>query len=83
MAAGDWETALQHYNQAVSLAPGDSELLFARGMIYYQLDKLNDAEASIQAAIDMARLYSDIAYYKLQLQEVRKAQLGSPRATAL
>ncbi len=82
-AQGDWETALQHYNRAVALLPRDSQLLFARGMIYYRLNNLADAAVNIQKAIELATLHSDLAYYRLQLQEVKKAQLADGRATTL
>ena len=75
-AADNWAAALDHYNQAVALAPTDSHLLFSRGVIYYQLNEFDAATADIEKAIEMATLYSDIAQYQLQLEEVRKAQLA-------
>ena len=75
-AQGDWEAALQHYNHAVTLLPRDSQLLYSRGMIYYRLNDLDDAAVNIEQAIELATLHSDLAYYRLQLQEVRKAQVA-------
>ena len=60
----------------MALAPTDSHLLFSRGVIYYQLNEFDAATADIEKAIEMATLYSDIAQYQLQLEEVRKAQLA-------
>ena len=80
-AQGDWEAALGHYDRAVTLLPRDSQLLYARGMIYYRLNDLDDAAVNIQMAIELATLHSDLAYYRLRLQEVKKAQLEGSRAT--
>ena len=82
-ARGDWEAALQHYNRAVTLLPRDSQLLYARGMIYYRLNDLADAAVNIQKAIELATLHSDLAYYRLQLQEVKRAQLAGDGASTL
>lgn len=73
-ALGDWEAALRHYNRAVTLLPRDSQLLYARGLIYYRLNDLDDAVVNIQQAIELATLHSDLVYYRLQLEEVKKAQ---------
>jgi len=67
----------------VALLPRDSQLLYARGMIYYRLNDFADAAVNIQKAIELATLHSDLAYYRLQLQEVKKAQLADGRATTL
>ena len=75
-AAGDWVAALAHYEQAVALAPGDSNLLFSRGVIYYQLNDYEAAGRDMEEAINLATLHSDIAYYQLQLEAVREAQLA-------
>ena len=75
-AAGDWVAALAHYEQAVALAPGDSNLLFSRGVIYYQLNDYEAAGRDMEEAINLATLRSDIAYYQLQLEAVREAQLA-------
>jgi Flp pilus assembly protein TadD len=75
-AEGDWSKALDHYARALALAPGDSRLLFTRGVIYYRLNDYDAAAVDIERAIELATLYSDIAYYERQLEEVRKAQLA-------
>ncbi len=75
-AAGDWVAALAHYEQAVALAPGDSNLLFSRGVIHYQLTDYEAAGRDMEEAINLATLHSDIAYYQLQLEAVREAQLA-------
>ena len=74
-ATGDWAAALEHYQQAVALAPGDSNLVFSRGLIYYQLKDYEAAARSMEEAINLATMHSDIAYYQLQLEAVREAQL--------
>jgi Flp pilus assembly protein TadD len=74
--SGDWPTALLHYDKAVELMPGDSQLLFARGLIYYQLDDYEAAARNMKQAIEQATLHSDIRTYQLQLEEVRRAQLA-------
>lgn len=74
-AAGeDWEAALSHYNRALFLAPQDSHLLFSRGVIYFRLDDYEAATLDIEQAIEQATLYSDIVYFRRQLDEVRKAR---------
>ena len=80
-ARGDWEAALRHYDRAVTLLPRDSQLLYARGMIYYRLNDLDEAAVNIQMAIELATLRSDLAYYRLRLEEVKEAQLDASRAT--
>jgi Flp pilus assembly protein TadD len=75
-ASGDWAAALTHYKQAVALAPGDSNLMFSRGLIYYQLKDYQAAARDMEEAINLATLHSDIAYYQLQLEAVREAQLA-------
>jgi Flp pilus assembly protein TadD len=72
---GEWQAALQHYNRAVALLPRDSQLHYVRGMIFYQLNDLDDAVVNLQEAIELATLVSDKAFYQLQLEEVRRAQL--------
>jgi Flp pilus assembly protein TadD len=74
-SGGEFEVALRHYNQAVALLPRDSQLLYARGLILYRLNDFDDAAVNIQEAIELATLVSDKAFYQLQLEEVRRAQL--------
>tara|TARA_R110001599_G_scaffold353885_1_gene602456 strand:- start:29253 stop:30458 length:1206 start_codon:yes stop_codon:yes gene_type:complete len=73
-ATGDWELALRHYNRAVALLPNDSNLLFARGVVYYQLNDLDDAASNIKKAIEFATLNTDVDFYKDELTKVRRAQ---------
>jgi len=75
-AAGNWQAALGHYQRAIELHPDDSELLFARSMIYYQLDKLQAAAADLKRAIEYATLRSDIDSYQQQLDALRRAGLA-------
>ena len=72
---GDWQAALRHYNRAVALMPRDSSLLFARGVVYYRLNDLDDAARSIKMAIEFATLNTDTAFYEEELAKVKRAQL--------
>ena len=65
-----------HYEQAVALAPGDSNLLFSRGVVHYQLKDYEAAARDMEEAINLATLHSDIANYQQQLEAVREAQLA-------
>ena len=60
----------------MELLPRDSNLLFSRGLIHYQLSNYDAAATDIEFAIELATLYSDIAYYQLQLDEVHRARLA-------
>ena len=74
--AGDWQAALGHYQRAIELHPDDSGLLFARSMIYYQLDDLPAAAADLKRAIEFATMRSDIDSYQQQLEALRRAGLA-------
>ena len=73
---GDLRKALQHYEEALDLLPGDSNLLYATGLIYYQLDELQQASGYIRRAIEAATLRSEIDSYKVQLETVQRRQLA-------
>ncbi len=73
--SGDWRTALEHYEQALDLSPDDSNLLYAVGLIYYQLDQYQQASGYIERAIERATLRSEIDLYEMQLQAVQQLQL--------
>ena len=75
-AAGDWRAALGHYQRAIELHPDDSQLLFARSMIYYQLEDVPAAAADLKRAIEHATLRSDIDSYQQQLEQLRQAGLA-------
>ena len=72
----DWRGAVQHYEQALHLLPDDSRLLYAAGMIHYQMDELAAASSYIKRAIKTATLRSDIETYQLQLDTVQAEQLA-------
>ncbi len=74
-AAGDSRRALRHYDRAIELAPGDSQLLFVRGQIHYDLGQFEAAEADMEQAIESARLRSDIEFYRQVLDRVRREQV--------
>ena len=75
--SGDWHEALQHYEEALDLLPGDSSLLYATGLIYYQLDELQEASGYIERAIEQATLSSELETYRLQLKTLRRKQAES------
>ena len=71
----NWSLALSQYERALELLPDDSSLLYATGMIHYQLDELQQASGYLQRAIATATLRSDIDSYELQLEEVQREML--------
>jgi len=74
--AGELQQALGHYEQALSLRPDDSRLLYAVGIIYYKLDDYDSATVYIERAIDEAKLRTDVDAYRLHLEAVRREQLA-------
>jgi tetratricopeptide (TPR) repeat protein len=50
-AAGQFGEALEVYNAAVKISPGNIDLLFARGMVAERLDRLDILEADIKAVL--------------------------------
>lgn len=75
--SGNWHEALQHYDEALDLLPSDSSLLYATGLIHYQLNDLQEASGYIQRAIDNATLSSELETYRAQLKTLRQQQVGS------
>lgn len=75
--SGDWHEALQHYDEALDLLPSDSSLLYATGLIHYQLNDLQEASGYIQRAIDNATLSSELETYRAQLKTLGQQQVGS------
>jgi Flp pilus assembly protein TadD len=73
---GDWQQALDYYREALDLLPEDASLLYATGMIHYQLDQLQQASAYLQRAMETATLRSDQQSYQLQLDQVRREMLA-------
>ena len=76
---GDWQAALEYYQRAVRLSPENSQLLFARSLIYYQLDNLEAAAADLKRAIEHATLRSDLDSYQWQLEQLRRAGVAGTR----
>jgi len=74
---GDWSKALEHYNEALGLMPEESHLLYAVGLIYYQLEAYEQASRFISSAIEKATLRRDIESYQIQLDAVKREQLAS------
>ncbi len=70
--AGAWDSALQHYRDAMRLRPGDSRLLYATGIIQHQRGDYAAATVLIERAIAAATLRGDIEQYRLQLEAVRR-----------
>jgi len=67
---GDWRGALARYQEALALAPEDSELNFAVGLIYEQLQQPRAARRYLQQAIERANLRKDLEVYRAKLEEV-------------
>jgi len=74
--ADDWNGALAHYEKALSLLPDDSRLLYAMGMVNYQLDELPAASAYLTRAIAAATLRSDVETYQMQLHALQAEQVA-------
>ena len=73
---GDLRKALQHYEEALDLLPGDSSLLYATGLIYYRLEDLQEASGYIRRAMEHATLRSEIDTYQLKLEAVQRRQMA-------
>lgn len=73
---GNWREALHHYERAVRLLPEDSQLLYAKGLIHYELDELKEASRNISRAIENATRRTDIETYQKRLEDVRQAQVA-------
>lgn len=72
---GDWREALRHYERAVRLLPEDSQLLYAKGLIHYELDEIREAAELIGRAIENAALSSDREAYQHRLELMRREAL--------
>lgn len=73
---GDWGGAREHYDEALERKPGDSRLLYAAGLIRYQLGDLEGATVFITEAMEAATLRGDVETYRVQLEAVRREQLA-------
>ena len=73
---GDWGSAREHYDEALERKPGDSRLLYAAGLIRYQLNDLEGATSYITEAMEAATLRADVETYRVQLEAVRQEQLA-------
>ena len=73
---GDWDQALDYYREALDLLPDDASLLYATGMIHYQLDQLQQAVGYLQRAMETAGLRSDQQRYQQQLERVQREMLA-------
>jgi Flp pilus assembly protein TadD len=73
---GDWREALMHYEEALQLLPEESSLLYATGLIHYELRNLDEAARYLQQAIDNAVLYSDQTIYRQRLEAMQNESLA-------
>jgi Flp pilus assembly protein TadD len=73
---GDWQGALTHYKKAVLLLPEDPHLLYARGLIHYELGQLEQASRYLERAVEKATLRSDREVYQNRLEAVRREALA-------
>ncbi|MEM1111447.1 MAG: tetratricopeptide repeat protein [Pseudomonadota bacterium] len=74
--SGDLAEALVHYEKALSLRPEDSRMLYAVGLLHFQLKHYEIADDYISQAIEGAHLMTDKETYRLQLRAVREEQLA-------
>jgi tetratricopeptide (TPR) repeat protein len=85
--AGEYETALRHFNQAVVLAPQSADVLFWRARAYRKLEQPHNAEIDFNAAIALrpghaqSYLQRGMLYDQLKLQG--KALADYDKALAL
>jgi len=73
---GNWQEALHHYEKAVRLLPEDSHLLYAKGLIHYELNELDEASRDIGEAIEKATLRKDRETYRNRLEAVQRESLA-------
>ena len=73
---GDWRSALGHYQEALELQPEDSNLHFALGIIYAELDQPKAALRYIQQALDRASLLRDRETYRVKYEEISASQVA-------
>ena len=74
---GNWRAALGHYLEALELQPEDSQLHFALGVIYEQLDQPKAALRYIQQALELATLRSDQEAYRVKFEEISRGQVAT------
>lgn len=64
--AGDYDSALAVYDQAIEASPYDADLLYARSLVYERTDKYENAEADLEAILerepDNARALNALGY---------------------
>lgn len=70
--SGHWREALRHYERAVRLLPEDSELLYAKALIHYRLDELQEASEYLEQAIENATLNSQREAYQHRLERMKR-----------
>ena len=68
----DWQAARAHFERALKLSPGESHLLYATGLVYYQLEDLDAASRYITQAIETASLVRDRENYQTQLEALQR-----------
>jgi Flp pilus assembly protein TadD len=76
---GNWREALRHYERAVRLLPEESRLLYAKGLIHYELDDVEQAAENIGLAIDKAALSSEREAYRHRLDLMQREALAGIR----
>lgn len=71
---GDWQVAVGYYEKALALAPADSRLLYALGLVHGELGETGAAADYLQRAIDNADQRADISTYQTELRRLRGAR---------
>ncbi|MFH1248420.1 MAG: tetratricopeptide repeat protein [Candidatus Omnitrophota bacterium] len=69
---------LQELNTASLLNPKSKKVLFFQGVVYFELEKLNEAEGKFKAALEVYPLEVD-AYQNLGLIYLRQNRLGEAK----
>lgn len=60
---GDTEEAIRSAENAVLAVPGDVGVLFQLGLLYYQADRLEDAQQVLERAVSMNPNFSNARYF--------------------
>jgi len=73
---GDWSSAYNYYNRAISLRSDDPRLYYELAVIHVQLGDFPAATGNLEKAVEHAHLKRDKQYYQSQLNELSRLLLG-------
>ncbi len=74
--SGHWREALRHYERAVRLLPEDSQLLYAKALIHYELEEVQEASDCLRRAIEKTTLDSQRETYQHRLERLEREALA-------